>query len=84
MTKLLLKPYVGKLGEYFSVEVLKVDYEESPLRYFTGNTNYGQHKLFKDWLFSQNIMIQRENRKDYLVFFNEEDAVMFMLRWGAH
>ena len=37
---------------------------------------------FEDWLWVQGASIIRDNRKCYLQFTNEEDAIIFKLRHG--
>lgn len=81
MIKLLFHPYNKKLTEHFCTEVLNVDKKE--LSNFRGNLNYGEHKKFQDWLFSQGIMLIQEKKALYLQFLDEHQALMFMMKWGV-
>lgn len=86
MIKIHAFPYFQKLLEYHNQVILGLEIEEKKRFYFQGGSSrhHGSMKKFEDWLFTQGIIIVRENKKEYFVFFNEEDASMFLLKWGSH
>lgn len=89
MYKMLFKPYHERLAEHYLSSATKIlnpkifQERKSSLMSFRGNDRYGDHKHFRDWLFSQGIAIAQENKKLYMLFFDEHRALMFTLKWGA-
>ena len=37
---------------------------------------------FEDWLYEHGAFVIQKNHKRFIRFHNEEDAIMFLLRWG--
>jgi hypothetical protein len=46
------------------------------------NLKYGRGKDFDEFVWSCGGHIRQQNGKRYLEFFNDEDAIMFTLRWA--
>jgi hypothetical protein len=46
------------------------------------NLGYSHGKAFDEFVWSCGGHIRQENSRRYLEFFNDEDAIMFLLRWG--
>lgn len=84
MIKIPLQPYYPKLQEYFDRYVQQLSEEQHHRQMYSGNRNYGENKKFEDWLFLEGIILVREHKKMYLQFLNEQQAIMFALKWGAH
>ena len=79
-----LQPYYIKLREYHDRHILKKSEEQIiRLRISSASRNYGDSKKFEDWLFSEGVIITRKNKKMYLSFISEEQATMFLLKWGT-
>lgn len=37
---------------------------------------------FEDWLYEHGALVIQKNNRRFLRFHKEDDAIMFMLRWG--
>jgi len=46
------------------------------------NLKYGRGKDFDEFVWECGGIIRQQNSKRYLEFFNDEDAIMFALRWS--
>lgn len=61
-------------------EIRKSNYYDMPYSRVARRAYMAQ--LFENWLFTEGATVQRINKKCYLQFSNEEDAVIFRLKYS--
>jgi hypothetical protein len=84
------RPFATKLEEYFLVHHLHQEVKTSyggyklsmPITGWNESSEHGNVKLYKNWLFEQGISLVRKNKKLYLQFFDEQNAMLFILKWA--
>lgn len=85
MTTVLYEPHKNKIIDYFLTNIAENYNTADNRRYLLNNSNvqYGEMvKQFQDWLMIEGATLLQQNKKLHLVFFSDEAATMFLLRFS--